>query len=153
MNTTYTSEGSAAAMSKARLAGLRELAGEASWSATQGWHFAVTPAIYSEILQLTEVESGDYSEKGNFDQLRRAVNVFGIHVMEVPELDEFKASASNHYGFFYTEKSVGLGIGRDITPKLNYSPAHNSDIVLGEMSCGAVTIHTNGVYRVEVNGL
>jgi hypothetical protein len=153
MNTTNTSEGSAAAMSKARLAGLRELAGEANWSSAQGWHFAVTPAIYSEILQLTQVESGDYSNKGNFDQLRRAINVYGIRVVEVPELDDFKVSSSNHYGFLYAEKSVGLGIGRDITPKLNYSPAHNSDIVLGEMSCGAVTIQQTGVYRVEVNGL
>ena len=73
--------------------------------------------------------------------------------MEVPELDNFNASASNHYGFFYAEKSVGLGIGRDITPKINYSPAHNADIVLGEMSTGAVTIQQSGVYRVSVNGL
>ncbi|MDC1214262.1 phage capsid protein [Rhodospirillales bacterium] len=153
MNTTYTSEGSAAAMSKARMAGLREIAGEQNWSSTQGWHLAVTPAIFSEVLQLTEVSSGDYSEKGNFDGLTRSVNVYGIHVMEVPELDNFNASASNHYGFFYAEKSVGLGIGRDITPKINYSPAHNADIVLGEMSTGAVTIQQSGVYRVSVNGL
>jgi hypothetical protein len=153
MNTTYTSEGAAAAMSKARLAGLREIAGENNWPLNQGWHLAVTPAIFSEILQLTQVESGDYSVRGNFDNVRRDVNVYGIHVMEVPELDGFKASASNHYGFFYTEKSVGLGIGRDITPKINYSPAHNSDIVLGEMSAGAVTIQSTGVYRVEVSGL
>ena len=153
MNTTYTSEGSAAAMSKARLAGMRELAGEANWPTSQAWNFAVTPAIYSEILQLTEVSSGDYSPRGNFDEMRRSVNVYGIQVMEVPELDDFIASSTNHYGFFYAEKSVGLGIGRDITPKINYSPAHNSDIVLGEMSAGAVTIQSTGVYRVEVNGL
>jgi len=153
MNTTYTSEGSAAAMSKARMAGLREIAGEQNWSSAQVWNFAVTPAIFSDVLQLTEVASGDYSTKGNFDGMRRNVTVYGINVIEVPELDSFKASATNHYGFFYAQRSVGLGIGRDITPKINYSPAHNADIVLGEMSAGAVTIQTNGVYRVEVNGL
>jgi len=92
MNTTYTSEGAAAAMSKARMAGLREIAGEQNWTASQGWHFAVTPAIFSDILQLTQVESGDYSQKGNFDGLRRAVNVYGIHVMEVPELKSLRSA-------------------------------------------------------------
>ena len=157
MNASHTSEGAAAAMTEARIAGMREIAGENNWNPQEEWCWVVTPAVFSEVLQINEVVSSDYSQGGVFEDggKARKIKAFGFTFIESPELNssDYWTSATSHNTYVYSKKMVGLGIGRDITPKVNYSPAHNSTILLAEMSAGAVTIQTAGVYEVEVNGL
>lgn len=157
VNSSHTSEGSAATITEARIAGMREIAGENNWAANEEWYWVVTPAVFSEVLQINEVVSSDYSQGGVFEDggKSRQIKAMGFTFIESPELNssDYWTSATSHNTYVYSNKMVGLGVGRDITPKVNYSVPHNSTILLAEMSAGAVTIQTAGVYEVEVNGL
>ena len=157
VNASHTSEGSTGAINEARIAGMREIAGENNWNPSEEWFWVVTPAVFSEVLQMNEVVSSDYSQGGLFEDggKARKIKAMGFTFIECPELNSatYYTSATQHNTYVYSKKMVGLGIGRDITPKVNYSVAHNSTILLAEMSAGAVTIQTSGVYEVDVNGL
>lgn len=155
MNSSHTSAGAAAAMSDDLIAAIREIAGENYWPTNQEWYWVVTPAVFSEVLLLNQTISGDYSQHGMYADggKTRSVNAFGFVFIESQVLDAFKASSTSHNTYVYSKQMVGLGIGRDITPKVNYSVDRNSTLILAEMSAGAVTIQTSGVYEVEVNGL
>lgn len=148
----YTDTGLSAALDKAAFAKLRKFAGTNSFPKEGTRTMVLTPAAYASLFLNSEVTSRDWAEGRAFAS--GVTNMLmGFNVVESKELESINPSGTTAYGFIYHQNSVGLGIGKDITAQVNYSPAHNANIVLGEMSIGAVSILPTCIGRFTVTGL
>ena len=151
-----TSFGSAAGMDKALLRGVREAVGENDWMADE-WCWVVTPAVFSDVLGITEVLSSDYQQGGYFGDgaKGRSVKAMGFTFIESSILNSatYWTSATVHKTYVYNKNSIGLGIGKDITPRIDYVPEKTSTLIAAVMSAGATTIQPASIYEVAVNGL
>lgn len=146
-----SSSPSAASLDKSLIASMRALAGNKNWPANNNdWYWAVTPDVYSQFIK-----TGDFitNLNGNFNGLETGstLKVGGFNIIECPELISYAVDSDTHKTYAFNKSSVGLAIAEDVKVKINYSAAHNSDIVLGEMRAGAVTIQADGVFEVQVN--
>ena len=144
---------SSAAADKALVATMRKLAGTKTWPKNNNdWYWVVTPDVWAKLLTVNEVISRDYGNGESFVN-GSIMRLAGFNVIESPQLIDQKVSATVHKTYAYNKSSVGLAIAKDVGVKVNYSAAHNADIVLGEMRAGAVTIQPDGVFEIQVSGL
>lgn len=150
-NTTNTSAGSAAGMDMALVSKVTGLTFKYKWpTGKKTW--VITPSVFEKLTAITQFGSRDYND-GQPLKEGAPVRFMGWEFVILPELEDLKVSGTEHKTFAFFERAVGLAVGRDITSKVNYSSAHNADIVLGEMSAGSVAIQQTGILRVNVNGL
>lgn len=153
MKAGNTSAGASAAMDMARIAKITALTYKYMWPAGKKT-FVITPSVHEKLLQITQFGSRDYND-GQPLKEGAPVRFMGWEWVVLPALETStywtSASDQNCYAFF--ERAVGLGINKDISPRIGFVEDGLYWQVSAQGLFGAGTIQATGVLKVGVNGL
>ena len=136
---------------KAALTKLRAFAGVNNFPMGGKWTLAVAPKNFSELIALPEASSSDYNQK-NLAMKRNEFMIYGIRVLEVQEVNSHVAPASGKQSaVFFDNSCIGLALGDVMSAKSGPSYTRNSNVFIGQLLAGAVTIQQAGVLRLTFN--
>lgn len=103
----------------------------------------ISPETHSELLQLTEATSTDFTTTQLLMNAREPAMWMGYRwIMHTGLPDGVK-------GFFYHQSSVGFGISRDINTQVDWIAQKVAFLVNSWMSMGATIIEDEGVIRLD----
>jgi hypothetical protein len=153
MKASNTSAGSSAALDMARIAKVTALTYKYNWP-TGKRTMVITPSMHEKLLQITQFGSRDYND-GQPLKEGAPIRFMGWDFVVLPALETstYWTSSTDQNAYAFFERAVGLGINKDISPRIDWVPDGLNWQVSAQGYFGAGTIQATGVLKVGVNGL